>query len=70
MTEVYAPLDVLGSTIKVGHLVVYPVRRRSRLTLEKARVVAITSNEIQGTKENGRRVALIHPERVVIARGR
>jgi hypothetical protein len=62
----YAPRDVMNKVIKVGSLVVYPVRRRSRLTLEKAVVTIIDATEIIGVKENGRSVKLIHPERIIV----
>ena len=68
--EIYAPRDVMDRIIKVGDLVVYPVRRRSSLSLEKARVTIIHSDSIVGVKENGRSVTLTRPERIMVDRGR
>jgi hypothetical protein len=69
MTKIYAPRCSLNKIIKVGKTVVYPVRRRSTLSLEKAIVTVITSNEIHGVKDNGRTVVLTHPERLAVIDG-
>lgn len=64
--------DFLGREYQIGDLVVYPVRRKSELTLKKA-VVCETPDETYMIKKglvaynySGRRIVLEKPDRCVI----
>lgn len=66
-------VDFLGKAIKLGDTIVYPVRRRSVMSLKKATVCEEPNNEtyilmkgLMCLNENGRRVVLRNPERCVV----
>lgn len=77
----YAPIDFLGRKIEVGDLVVYPVRRGSSMYLRQSRVISTEQKPkdvypasakrknfeytIMAINDNGVRVALKHPGRMV-----
>lgn len=50
--------DFLGREIKVGDTVVYPVRRGSRLWMNRMTVVTTDADRLAGVNPEGRRVAL------------
>jgi len=64
------PVDYVGRLIKVGDLVAYPVRRRSRMELKSARVSVISRRDKDHTmmcyNEQGRRVTLLHTARMIV----
>lgn len=53
-----AALDFLGRKIAVGDYVVYPVRAKSKMWLNKIRVTQIGPEGIAGYNEVGRRVSV------------
>lgn len=58
--------DFLGQTIKVGDVLVYPVRRRSDMWLQKAQVLGFDQGQIKAMREDTVRVTLKHPETTII----
>lgn len=59
--------DFLGREIKVGDVLVYPVRRRSAMWLTKITVTDLGNDTVHGTNDNGRRITLSKPNRSIIA---
>ena len=59
--------DFLERKIYVGDMLVYPVRRGSKMWLTKSRVVGLGDGFVYGVNDNGRRVTLSRPERSIIA---
>ena len=66
-------VDFIGQKIKLGDTVVYPVRRRSTMTLKKATVCEVPGNHVSSAiggisclKEDGQRVVLRHPTRCIV----
>lgn len=57
--------DFFGQKIKVGDILVYPVRRRSSMWLTKIRVTDL-DDAVHGVNDNRRRITLSRPERSVI----
>jgi hypothetical protein len=61
--------DYLGQRIKVGDVIVYPVRRRSAMWLSTITVTDLGRGVLHGTNHKGRRIKLSKPDRCVIIRG-
>lgn len=62
--------DFRGREIKVGHLLVYPVRRGSSMWLSEISVTDIDDGGVNGTNSKGRRINLSRPDRSVIVEGK
>jgi len=73
----YDATDVMGTRIKVGDTIAYPVRRRSKMVLKTAVVVHVEyvinrskpptiSYTITALNDRGRRVMLRVPSRIAI----
>jgi hypothetical protein len=64
--------DVLGQKIEIGHVVVYPVRRRSTMTLKIATVCeepgkgTVVKKGLVALNDQGRRVIISRPDRVAV----
>jgi hypothetical protein len=62
-------VDFLGRSITVGSLVAYPVRRGSKMWLNKLRVQQVVPDQspwISGYSDGGRRVQVKNLENVVV----
>ena len=65
-------VDVMGKSINVGDIIVYPVRRRSEMKLHKATVFdvpgsgCVVKKGIVALNDNGRRVIIETPDRCAI----
>jgi hypothetical protein len=65
-------VDCIGKEIRVGDMIVYPVRRKSELTLKSATVCerpgtrGLIKQGLICLNENGRRVVIEKPERCAI----
>jgi hypothetical protein len=65
-------VDFMGKDIKVGDIIVYPVRRRSDMTLKKATVFeapgfgCVVKKGIVALNDEGRRVIIEKPERCAV----
>ena len=67
----YNPRDFLGKQIEVGHVVVYPVRRRSDMVLKSARVSVVNTVKrpiVQGSR--ARKLVVDHLIEAVTDSGR
>lgn len=70
MSRPYA--DFLGQRIKIGDVIVYPVRRRSEMVLKKATVCevpgqgCVLKQGVVALSPKGRRVTVQRPERCVV----
>lgn len=62
-----SPTDFLGRPIKAGDLLVYPVRRGSRMWLNKITVTKAEEDEIIGNSPEGRQVRLTNLHNTVVA---
>jgi len=62
------PIDILGRTIEVNDVLVYPVRKGSRMWLSRITVAKIESDAIHGSNPDGRRVKLTNLTNTVVIR--
>lgn len=62
------PTDFLGRTIAVGDTLVYPVRRGSKMWLNRIVVTKAESDTIHGTSLQGRMVKLTNLKNTVVIR--
>ena len=62
------PTDFLGRTIVVGDTLVYPVRRGSKMWLNRIAVTKAESDMIHGTSPRGRMVKLTNLNNTVVIR--
>jgi hypothetical protein len=63
-------VDFLGRTIEAGHVVVYPVRRKSDLRLHKLTVTEVSSDHIVGySSHTGNLLSIKNLQNVVIVGG-
>jgi hypothetical protein len=62
-------LDYLCREIELGDTLVYPVRRASRMYLQRLTVTDINNDEntVSGTTPIGKRVTVRRPDRTVVA---
>jgi len=60
------PTDFLGREIKAGDLVVYPVRRGSRMWLNKLTVTQALDDTLMGFSPEGRRIKITNLDNVVV----
>ena len=58
--------DFLGREIKPGDTVIYPVRRGSRLWMNRMTVVSAVGDRLAGVNPEGRRVSLSHVANVTV----
>ena len=64
--------DVLGQEIELGHVIVYPVRRRSKMVLKIATVCEepgdglVVKKGIVALSETGRRVIISRSDRIAV----
>ena len=58
--------DFLGREIKAGDTVIYPVRRGSRLWMNRMTVVSADGNRLAGVNLEGRRISLSHVANVTV----
>jgi hypothetical protein len=61
--------DFTGRTIESGHVVVYPVRRKSDLYLNKLNVTQVLDDSIVGYSPSGKRLTIRNLKNVVIVPG-
>jgi len=62
------PTDFLGRTIQAGDTLVYPVRRGSKMWLNRITVTKAESDRIHGTSREGRMVQLTNLKNTVVVR--
>lgn len=62
------PTDFLGRVIVVGDILVYPVRRGSRMWLNRIEVTKTESDRIHGVTNAERRVQLTNLKNTVVVR--
>lgn len=60
--------DIIGNEIKLGCLIAYPSRKRSKMWLSLLRVHAIGQDTITGMNLFGRQVTIRNLSQVVVAR--
>ena len=60
------PVDFTGRTIEAGHIVVYPVRRKSDLRLHKLSVTEVWDDHIVGYSPAGQLLSIKNLQNVVI----
>ena len=63
----YSPTDFLGRTIKAGDLLIYPVRRGSRMWLNKITVTKAEESTIIGNSPEERQVKLTNLFNTIVA---
>jgi hypothetical protein len=59
-------VDFTGRTIEAGHVVVYPVRRKSDMWLNKLNVTQVSDDSIMGYNSAGRLLKIQNLKNVVI----
>lgn len=62
------PTDFLGRVIAVGDTLVYPVRRGSRMWLNRIIVTKVENDQIHGSGSTGRMVKLTNLHNTVVVR--
>lgn len=62
------PIDFLGRTIAVGDTLVYPVRRGSKMWLNRIVVTKAESDTIHGHSPQGRLVKLTNLHNTIVVR--
>ena len=62
------PTDFLGHTIAVGNTLIYPVRRGSKMWLNRIVVTKAESDTIHGTSPQGRMVKLTNLKNTIVIR--
>jgi hypothetical protein len=60
------PLDNQGNPIKVGDDIVWATRRGNSGCINVGTVYAINESQILATRKGGKKVALDHPQRIVV----
>ena len=60
------PIDFLGSEIRAGDMLVYPVRRGSKMWLNKLTVTKAEIDVIHGISPTGRMVKLTNLKNTII----
>lgn len=60
--------DFLGRSIAVDDTLIYPVRRGSRMWLNRIVVSKVESDTIHGSSPNGRRVKLTNLNNTIVVR--
>jgi hypothetical protein len=62
------PTDFLGRTIAVDDTLVYPVRRGSKMWLNRIRVIKVECDRVHGSSPQGRMVQLSNLKNTVVVR--
>jgi len=60
--------DMLGNEIVAGQTVVYPVRRKSELTLKRMKVTQVQQGQITGYSPTGRITHITNLHTVAVAK--
>lgn len=60
--------DFLGRTIEINDTLVYPVRRKSKMWMNRITVIKVESDTIHGTNSQGRFVKLTNLANTVVVR--
>jgi len=62
------PTDYLGRKIQAGDILVYPVRRGSKMWLNRIAVTKVEADQIYGTGREGRLVRLTNLNNTIVIR--
>jgi len=62
------PTDFLGRTIQAGDTLIYPVRRGSKMWLNRITVTKAESDRIHGASRGGRMVQLTNLKNTIVVR--